>query len=161
MAIETEAHAEGSSPETVALPAPTAWPIVLAFGVFLLFTGLATSAAVSALGAVATIAGIVGWFRAVLPREAHEWVPKEPPPAPVDSERRGVAQLQISRAPDREWFPAETYPVSAGLKGGLAGGCAMALVAMLYGVVSGHGIWYPINLLSAGFFPAAVTATTA
>jgi hypothetical protein len=35
----------------------------------------------------------------------------------------------------------------------------MALLAMLYGVVSGHGIWYPINLLSAGFFPGTATQT--
>ena len=33
----------------------------------------------------------------------------------------------------------------------------MAVLAVLYGVISGHGIWYPINLLSAGFFPARVT----
>ena len=33
----------------------------------------------------------------------------------------------------------------------------MAILAMLYGILSGHGIWYPINLLSAGFFPARVT----
>ena len=33
----------------------------------------------------------------------------------------------------------------------------MALLAVLYGIISGHGIWYPINLLSAGFFPARVT----
>jgi hypothetical protein len=35
----------------------------------------------------------------------------------------------------------------------------MALLAMLYGLVSRHSIWYPINLLAAGFFPAAVTAS--
>jgi len=29
----------------------------------------------------------------------------------------------------------------------------MAVVAMLYGVVSGTSIWYPINLLASGFFP--------
>ena len=33
----------------------------------------------------------------------------------------------------------------------------MAVLAVLYGIVSGHGIWYPINLLSAGFFPARAT----
>ena len=54
----------------------------------------------------------------------------------------------------RARLPLEIYPVSAGVKGGLAGGVAMAVLAMLYGIVSGHGIWYPINLLSVGFFPA-------
>ena len=33
----------------------------------------------------------------------------------------------------------------------------MAVLAMLYGILSGHGIWYPINLLSVGFFPAIRT----
>jgi len=38
---------------------------------------------------------------------------------------------------------------------------AMAVLAMLYGVLSHTSIWYPINLLAAGFFPAAATDTTA
>ena len=57
----------------------------------------------------------------------------------------------------RARLPLEIYPISAGVKGGLAGGVAMAILAVLYGIISGHGIWYPINLLSAGFFPARMT----
>ena len=38
---------------------------------------------------------------------------------------------------------------------------AMAVLACLYGLLSGHGIWYPINLLAAVFFPSMATATTA
>ena len=38
---------------------------------------------------------------------------------------------------------------------------AMAVLAMLYGILSRTSIWYPINLLAAGFFPQAVTMTTA
>src|SRR5262249_61979704 len=60
---------------TIEVPAPTAWPIVLAFGVCLLFGGLATNAYVSILGAAAMLAGLGGWFRDVFPREAHEAVP--------------------------------------------------------------------------------------
>ena len=37
----------------------------------------------------------------------------------------------------------------------------MAVLAMLYGQLSQGSIWYPINLLVAGFFPAAITATSA
>src|SRR5260370_32744538 len=48
----------------------------------------------------------------------------------------------------------EIYRISAGIKGGLAGSVAMAVLAVIYGIVSGHGMWYPITLLSAGFFPA-------
>jgi formate-dependent nitrite reductase membrane component NrfD len=57
----------------------------------------------------------------------------------------------------RARLPLEIYPISAGVKGGLAGSVAMAVLAVLYGIISGHGVWYPINLLSAGFFPARST----
>src|SRR6266404_1190889 len=63
---------------TLAIAAPTAWPIVLAFGTTLLFAGLVTSAPVSVLGAMLMIAAAVGWFRDVLPHEAHEVVPVRP-----------------------------------------------------------------------------------
>src|SRR5207253_2935419 len=59
----------------------------------------------------------------------------------------------------RAWLPIEIYPISAGIKGGLAGGAAMALLAGLYGIVSGNGIWYAMNLLVAGLFPAMATET--
>jgi hypothetical protein len=61
----------------------------------------------------------------------------------------------------RAWLPLEFYPISAGIKGGLAGSVAMAVLAMLYGALSHTSIWYPINLLAAGFFPATATDTTA
>jgi len=57
----------------------------------------------------------------------------------------------------RARLPLEIYPISAGVKGGLAGSVAMAVLAVIYGIISGHGLWYPINLLSAGFFPARTT----
>ena len=39
----------GSGPETVELPAPTAWPMVLALGVSLVFASLVTNPLVRAL----------------------------------------------------------------------------------------------------------------
>ena len=33
----------------------------------------------------------------------------------------------------------------------------MALLAAAYGIISGRGIWYPINLLAAGFYPGRST----
>jgi hypothetical protein len=38
--------------------------------------------------------------------------------------------------------------VLAGMVGGLIGGAAMALPAVLWAAASGHGFWYPINLLA-------------
>jgi hypothetical protein len=74
--------------------------------------------------------------------------------------RRKVTRIEIAGESPRAWLPLEIYPVSAGIKGGAAGSIAMALLAMLYGLVSQRSIWYPINLLAAGFFPNAVTAST-
>ena len=44
---------------TIDLPAPTAWPVIVAFGVTLIFAGLVTNAAISVLGLVAAASGIV------------------------------------------------------------------------------------------------------
>jgi hypothetical protein len=155
VSVESRLPLKESSPDVVEVPAPTPWPLILSFGVLLLFGGLATSAAVSALGAVAALAGLVGWFRQVLPREAQEQVMAEPPPAAPLTTRREVVHLEVVSGSRRAWLPVEIYPVSAGIRGGLAGGLVMAILALLYGSVSGRGIWYPVNLLSA-VFPGAV-----
>ena len=145
---------------TLELPAPTAWPIVLAFGTTLLFAGLVTSVSISILGAVLMVVSAVGWFRDVLPHEAHEAVVARAEAPAVVTSRRRVARMRIAGDLPRAWLPLEIYPVSAGIKGGLAGSVAMAVLAMLYGLLSERSVWYPINLLAAGFFPQAVTATT-
>src|SRR5947208_12737611 len=64
--VDLPAQIEEKVSSTVELPAPTAWPIVLAFGLTLVFAGLVTSASVSLLGAILAIAGCVGWFRDVV-----------------------------------------------------------------------------------------------
>jgi hypothetical protein len=149
------------TPREIELPAPTAWPLVFAFGLALLAAGMATSPYVSVLGAALSLVGVVGWFRDVYPHESHEAVPVEEAAPAVETSRPAVERLPLAPDVQRAWLPLETYPVSAGIKGGLAGSVAMALLAMLYGVLSHHGIWYPINLLSAGFFPKSLTEDTA
>src|SRR5438132_14023905 len=79
---------------SIELPAPTAWPIVLAFGFTLVFAGLVTSASVSILGAIFTIAGCVGWFRNVLPHEKHESVPVVEKAPAVATSRPQVARVE-------------------------------------------------------------------
>ncbi len=147
--------------DSIRMPAPTPWPITLAFGMALLFAGMVTSEAVSVLGAIVAIAGAVGWFREVLPYEAHETVAVTPGVGAVTTTRHEVARVAIAGELQRAYLPLEIYPISAGVKGGLAGSVAMAVVAMLYGLISQHSIWYPINLLAAGFLPGAMTDTTA
>jgi len=136
-------------PNEIEVPASTAWPLVLAFGFTLLCAGLLTNVSVSTLGAVLAIAGCVGWFREVFPHEHEEIVPVVPEDVSVVTERRVVERLPVAPQQVRAWLPVETYPVSAGVKGGLAGSVAMAVLACLYGLLKTGSIWYPINLLAA------------
>jgi hypothetical protein len=144
-----EAEQSPGAPVEIEAPASTAWPLVLAFGFTLMFAGLLTSASVSVLGAVLGIAGCVGWFREVFPHEHEETVPLVFEQPRVATERRVVERVPV--APDlvRAWLPLKTYPVSAGIKGGLGGGVAMAVLACAYGLLKAGSIWYPINLLAA------------
>jgi hypothetical protein len=137
------------APRELELPAPTAWPIVLAFGFTLLFAGLLTNVSVTSLGGVLALAGCVGWFREVLPHEHEELVRVLPEDVSVTTPRRLVERFPLAEEQVRAWLPLETYPVSAGLKGGLAGGVAMAVLACTYGLLSVGSIWYPVNLLGA------------
>jgi hypothetical protein len=137
------------TPHTIEVPAPTAWPFLLALGMALLFAGLVTSTSVSCLGAVLSVAGSVGWFRAVLPREQEETVAVIPEDIPLRTDRRVVERIAVLPDQQRAWLPVHTYPISAGVKGGLAGSVAMAVLACAYGVLKVGSIWYPINLLAA------------
>ena len=133
----------------IEMPAPTAWPFILALGAALLFAGLVTSRSVSVLGAVFALAGCVGWFREVLPREHEETVVVVPEEIRLITDRRLVERIPVAPEQLRAWLPVHTYPVSAGLKGGLAGSVAMAVLACTYGILKAGSIWYPINLLAA------------
>lgn len=132
----------------VLVPAPTAWPFTLAVGSALIFAGLLTSATVSVLGAILALFGAVGWFYEVLPHEREEFVPLRADEPPQVLPPRMVERLEPAPEVSRAYLPLKTYPVSAGLKGGLAGGVVMALLAVIYGVVAYHSVWYPINLLA-------------
>ena len=145
--IEQEQSPRG--PVEIEVPASTAWPLVLAFGFTLLFAGLLTSVSVSFLGVVLAAAGCVGWFREVFPRGHEETVAVVFDESPLATKRRIVERVPVAPHLVRAWLPLETYPISSGLKGGLAGGVAMAVLACLYGLVKTGSIWYPINLLAA------------
>src|SRR4051812_1151420 len=99
--------------EEIEIPAPTAWPLVLAFGFTLVFTGLLTSLSISVLGAVLTVAGCVGWFLEVFPRQHEEVVTIVPEDLRVTTARRVVERLPVAADQLRAWLPVRTYPVSA------------------------------------------------
>jgi hypothetical protein len=104
---------------------------------------------VSVLGVVLGLAGCVGWFREVLPHEHEETVPVVFEEHRITTTRRLVERVPIAPELVRVWLPLKTYPISAGIKGGVAGAVAMAVLACTYGVLKAGSIWYPINLLAA------------
>jgi hypothetical protein len=135
----------------IQLPAPTAMPMVLALGLSLIITGMVTHWAISALGLLLVLRSTVGWFFAVLPHEHHISVQVDSGIVAVTSTRTGREQLSVE-ANHRKLLPIETFSITAGIKGGIAGGAAMTLPAALFGLLRYHSIWYPANLLAAGGF---------
>src|ERR1700688_3375339 len=153
MTIATNLRATDRT-ETIEMPAPTAWPIILAFGLALVFAGMVTSSSVSLLGTILAVCGCIGWFREVLPHERHEYVAAYETMMPVSTAHPRVAAVEwMTEELHRARLPLEIYPISAGVKGGLAGGVAMAFHAVLYGTISRRGMEYGINVLAAGLFP--------
>jgi hypothetical protein len=134
------------SEEVVHLPAPTAWPLVLAVGLTLTFAGLVTNAGISILGAVLIVAGCFGWFGQVWPHAQHIAVPVRVQKFKFTTVRKKTTHIQIDET-HRARLPVHTPSVMAGVKGGIAGGVAMIVPAMLYGLIAYHSIWYPVNLL--------------
>ncbi len=132
--------------DSIHLPAPTAWPIVAALGFTLLVAGILTHYVVSILGFLLLTYGCVGWFRDVLPHEAHEEFPVRVQEIAVATSRKSVARISVSTE-HRAHLPVESFSVLTGLKGGIAGGIAMIFPALAYGLIAQHSLWYPINLL--------------
>jgi hypothetical protein len=143
--------------ERIEVPASSAWPVAMAFGMTLVFAGMVTSVSLSVVGLILAIAGAAGWFRQVLPVESHEWVTPEGDEIPIQPEELAVEHVKVSVP--RSSLPLEIYPISAGVKGGLAGSVAMAGLAGAFGLLTGNGIWYAMNLLVAGLVPGMATET--
>jgi hypothetical protein len=146
MAINDQHETPNVSEEVVQLPAPTAWPLVLALGLTFAFAGLVTNMGISVLGAVLIVAGCVGWFGQVWPHALHVPVPVKVQKFQYTSVRTKVAHIQIDES-HRARLPVHTPSVMAGVKGGIAGGAAMIVPAVLYGLIRYHSIWYAVNLL--------------
>src|SRR5246127_2918473 len=151
---------EQSPREPIEMPASTAWPILLAFGVTLCFASLVTSAGVGFAGLVLVCCGVGGWARQVLPDEHHEVVPVTAGKFVPSSKITQVAHIQISEV-HRAFLPVESYPVTSGLRGGIAGGIVMIFPALLYGYLTQHSIWYAVNLLGGAGVAHWTNATTA
>ena len=154
---------EGRQEGGIVLPAPTAWPMILAFGITLIGAGYLMHPLLAVVGVAAVLAACVGWFREVLPAEHEEVVPlgEQEREAVIEPSPRKVQAVPAGVEAHRMRLPLEVYPYSVGLKAGLAGGAAMAIVACLFGIISNRSPWYPINLLAAAGSSALTHASDA
>lgn len=148
----------------IELPLPTAAPIVLATGIVLLFAGIAMSYAMSAVGAILIVVGLRVWIGHLLPGRGHFQIdPTFRPDGPkaAQSAPGTVEQLTVGMPGYRMRLPLKVHPISAGIKGGIVGGLVMAIPALAWGYVSGHGVWYPINLLAGMVVPGLAKLSVA
>lgn len=148
----TAAHpGSGDADNSVEMPAPTVCPLLLALGICLVFAGLATSLVLTVVGAVLSVMAGVWWVGQLRPEAGtirEEFVPAAERPRPMVMTLGGVEEMKTGMPGSRLHLPEKMHPYSAGVRGGVVGGLAMTLPAFAYGLVSGHGPWYPINLLA-------------
>ena len=144
-----------AAPDSVEMPRPTAAPLVLALGITLLAAGVALGTGFLVVGAVVVVAGLSIWIVQLLPGRGHvhESLVEPARPQPVMAVPGGVEHLRPGMPGYRLRLPQDVHPVSAGLKGGIVGGAAMPVPALLWGLLSGHGLWYPVNLLAGIVLP--------
>lgn len=152
---------EDNADRVIETPAPTAWPMIMALGLTLAFASLVTNPAVGIVGLVVFTSGAVGWFREVLPVEHREAVRVEAAPEPIVPHEIGVDYLQVGELGNRAILPLEIYPYSSGIKGGIAGGIAMAVLAVLQGIALHGSPWYTVNILAATAMANLANADTA
>jgi hypothetical protein len=160
----TDSDRDIQAGDSIELPAPTVWPMVLALGITLDFAGLVTHPVVSFVGVALMLLSSLGWWKCVLPVEHVEREALRPAAEPersVEPSPAPVARLRVAEDGHRVRLPMEVQPLSAGVKGGIVGGCAMALCATAYGLVVQHSVWYPVNLLAAIAMPRMAGADSA
>jgi hypothetical protein len=145
-----------ASAETLEMPKPTAAPLVLALGVALLAGGIVLGTAMTIVGGVLLFLGLGIWVASLLPGRGHFHEPladRAARPVPVSGATGMVERMAEGKPGYRAQLPAMVHPVSAGVKGGILGGLVMPIPALVYSLATGHGVWYPANLLAGMALP--------
>src|SRR5882757_6754662 len=108
-------HNHHDDEKHILLPAPTPWPVTMAFGLTLIFMGLVTHWSVSVVGFGLTVYGIIYWFKDIYPHELHE--PSEKLHTPEEHEPelhpRTVEHLHLGEAGHRIHYPERVHPYVA------------------------------------------------
>jgi len=136
--------------------------MVMAVGIAMAASGLVTHVAFSVAGGLIAVLGLSRWVRDLLPGYGvvyESWVPVAQRAQPVQAASSDVEALRMGMPGHRMRVPETVHPYSAGLKGGAVGGALMAVTALAYGVLSGRGLWYPVNLLAAIVLPGSEQMT--
>jgi hypothetical protein len=116
--------ANDKTSNSILVPAPTAWPFIVAFGLTLIFAGLVTNAVVSIVGAVILLRAAAGWWFDVLPEQKEEAVPvsvADLAGIQVAVSSSPVERIAVGGVSPRVRIPVEVHPYWTGLYGGLAG----------------------------------------
>ncbi len=157
--LMTDDH-HSSPSDGVELPAPTAAPLVLALAVSLLALGAVAGLAFAAVGLLLLVVALAAWVRHLLPGAGHFFEPRAAIGSRPAAARPGTVEALHPGMPGyRFQLPIEVQPISAGVKGGLAGGLIMPLPAIIYTLIIGRGIWYPLNLLAGMVMPGVQEMT--
>lgn len=144
----TNHHDQPKELDHIELPAPTASPLITAFGMTLMATGIVTNWTVAVVGVILLLAGAVRWFCEVHP-DSHEIDSPvlDDAPEAIEARMGKVAHLAQDTAHRARW-PVEIHPYSAGATGGLIGGACMAAFAVAWGLITQGSLWYSVNLLA-------------
>lgn len=138
--------------EVITLPAPTAIPFFASVSIAMVGVGLMTSLFISAAGGVILLATIVHWSRVMGAGVGEIEVPLVPLEYRAKTVRPSDRKIAIPRPghpKHRSVYPVMVHPYRIGLLAGLVACGVMAAVAMTWGQLSGHQVWYPINLLAS------------
>jgi hypothetical protein len=137
-----------------AIPRPTPWPIITAFGVTFMFAAIVTNIFVVVVGAAFALVGVIGWFREVFPHENVEAIPvadcETPLPPPEFAPRP-------EKTSTRNVVPERIHPYRSGVKGAIAGAIAMAVVAAGWGLIDAGSLWLPSICSPAPCSPPSAT----
>lgn len=138
--------------EGIEMPEPTAIPFFAAISVAMMGVGLMTSLFISAAGVFILLVTIIYWSRIMNEGVGEMMVPLVSPEyraKAVERSSRPIAAARPGHPNHRGVFPATVRPYRLGLLAGLVGCGVMAVLSMGWGWLSGHGMWYPVNLLAS------------
>ncbi len=155
-------HDVRSGQDELEMPRPTIAPLMLALGMAMMAAGVATAPAFLVVGVVILGTALSLWISELMPGRGHFREPRVPASrrfATVTARVSPVEHVQSGMPGYRLRLPTEVHPISAGVRGGIAGGLVMPIPALAYGLLSGHGIWYPINLLAGMVLPGVERMT--